>query len=557
MKRIVAPILLVASALAYSTAIGDGWPPEGVPIGWSPISYGLVSSDLFPDGSGGVRFVWLMKQVHDMPWGPAFHNRVAADGYYPGDYRPDGLHSPDSAGTTYLSHGAGDGAGGAWVVWWMSDRLQRQHVDAGGHPVAGEPDTGIVLRTGAPPQAAFDGLERIAGLGADGFVLVWPEFKGIGGIADRLVAQKYDAAGAAQWPVTAGETGLLITPIYTAAVTLRDAVPDGSGGVVVAWTRAGTGGGLVAQRVQSGGTLAWTSSGRAITTYQISTFGDLLADGAGGAYLAWWRAGAGGTGCAYVQHVTAGGVKEWTPAQATGPDEPSYSVPRLALGLGPESTIVVAWPDNGSYPDVAPSVRGQKLDAWGTALWGDYSVTLADSTSSLYPMSLAVEDDGEVWVSWGTDSAFVRRFGADGAALAPTQTLAADGEPVGMVKDAGHPPIAVFTDMYGWVRALRLESPTTGVTGSPLADHLALAARANPARGARRLAFTLPVAGDAALDVFDVGGRSVATRCFTYAGAGTHEVTLAEAAGWPPGLFFARLRSAGGSATLRLVHLGR
>jgi hypothetical protein len=81
--------------------------------------------------------------------------------------------------------------------------------------------------------------------------------------------------------------------------------------------------------------------------------------------------------------------------------------------------------------------------------------------------------------------------------------------------------------------------------------------RPNPARGETTFAFTLPVAGEASLEVFDAAGRKVKTLYAGGAPAGDTEVVwnLADDAGRPlaPGVYVYRLRAGGETASRKLV----
>jgi|GEM_PF-962071 len=87
------------------------------------------------------------------------------------------------------------------------------------------------------------------------------------------------------------------------------------------------------------------------------------------------------------------------------------------------------------------------------------------------------------------------------------------------------------------------------------------AAGPNPARGATTFRFALDRDTDARLEVFDVGGRRVATPLARRATAGTHEVTWAlrgdDGAPVAAGVYFARLHAAGRTQLARLVIVER
>lgn len=92
---------------------------------------------------------------------------------------------------------------------------------------------------------------------------------------------------------------------------------------------------------------------------------------------------------------------------------------------------------------------------------------------------------------------------------------------------------------------------------APAPAPLALTASPNPARGATRLAWTLPRAGHATLDVLDVTGRRVMRLWAGESAAGAHEARWngAWADGTPaaPGVYLAVLRTADGAAVRRIV----
>jgi flagellar hook assembly protein FlgD len=104
---------------------------------------------------------------------------------------------------------------------------------------------------------------------------------------------------------------------------------------------------------------------------------------------------------------------------------------------------------------------------------------------------------------------------------------------------------------------------TVDVPGGPapgIGSGVSLAlAGANPARGTARFAWTLPSAGPVALAIHDATGRRVRTLENGPRGAGTHAAT------WDgrddqghqarPGVYFARLVAAAGSATTKVILL--
>ena len=78
-------------------------------------------------------------------------------------------------------------------------------------------------------------------------------------------------------------------------------------------------------------------------------------------------------------------------------------------------------------------------------------------------------------------------------------------------------------------------------------------ARPNPATERLALAFTLPDAAPAVLEVLDIGGRVIDARPVGDLGAGWHVVRIGEAAALKPGLYYARLRRAGRALSARVA----
>jgi len=127
---------------------------------------------------------------------------------------------------------------------------------------------------------------------------------------------------------------------------------------------------------------------------------------------------------------------------------------------------------------------------------------------------------------------------------------------------AGRQPVDL---VYCWYdRMLYVVTATSGVyralfggesgVGEPGLIGTGPTASPNPFRPVTRLAFTLAQPGPANLEVLDVSGRRIATLLDGWQSAGRHELV------WQPadpaaGVYFARLRTAGGSGTLRLIRL--
>ncbi len=183
--------------------------------------------------------------------------------------------------------------------------------------------------------------------GAGGAFVTWYESRGGGDY--NVYAQHVLASGTADpaWPVN----GLAVC---TAALDQASPaiVADGSGGAIVAWydLRGGSGGDIYAQRVRSTGVVdpAWPVNGRALCTAgDNQLYPAITSDGAGGAIVSWSDLRTSIDTDVYVQRVLSTGVVDaaW-PAngRALCTASGSQNFPFLvADGAG---GAIVTWTDN-------------------------------------------------------------------------------------------------------------------------------------------------------------------------------------------------------------------
>jgi hypothetical protein len=121
-------------------------------------------------------------------------------------------------------------------------------------------------------------------------------------------------------------------------------------------------------------------------------------------------------------------------------------------------------------------------------------------------------------------------------------------------------PTMVWPTLLQW-----LDAHSVGQSAIPareeIADSEPLRIGPNPGRSPYTFSFTVPRAGDAQVDVFDVAGRRVATVLSGRVEAGAHRVVWdgrnTEGLGIADGVYFARVRTPEGVSTSRFVHLSR
>jgi hypothetical protein len=141
---------------------------------------------------------------------------------------------------------------------------------------------------------------------------------------------------------------------------------------------------------------------------------------------------------------------------------------------------------------------------------------------------------------------------ADGDATSPGLLATGAGEVT--VFFTGHPQgLARFN-----VRRRRLDAappPVAVEPPAPLVASATLRAFPNPLRAGASLAFQVPGApSGAAVDVFDLGGRRVASATLGGSGVpGVARIDGAETRAWRAGVYFARARSGGDAARIVIL----
>jgi len=154
-------------------------------------------------------------------------------------------------------------------------------------------------------------------------------------------------------------------------------IPDGLGGVLVAWVDYRSGEDLYVQRIQADGSVApgWTPDGVAMSLASgTQDSPSMISDGSGGAFLTWQDSRDYGTHKTdiYAQHVTASG------------------------------SIAIGWPANGLPVCTSTGEqRGPNLASDGS---GGMFITWTDSRTS-QPTSYAqhLMADGSIAAGWGVD----------------------------------------------------------------------------------------------------------------------------------------------------------
>jgi hypothetical protein len=175
---------------------------------------------------------------------------------------------------------------------------------------------------------------------------------------------------------------------------------DGSHGAIVVWQdrRSGTSDKLYVQRISADGTLLWANGGIPLaSTGGFQYYPQILADGQGGAYIAWQDNRGGADYDIYLQHVTPDGVMLLPPdglalCKAIG----HQYYPRIVSSPGGE--VIVVWQDRraGNF-----DVYAQKVNQLGNLLWTSNGVLVCNTEFDQIDPVPAADGTGGVIVAWG------------------------------------------------------------------------------------------------------------------------------------------------------------
>jgi len=329
--------------------LSDGtaaWTTGGISVCAAPGGQ-VVVDGIASDGAGGAIVAWEDYRGGDSD---VYVQRVLSDGT--AAWTADGIcltAADDYQGWAVVTS---DGAGGALVAW-VDNRdgqpdIYAQRVRSDG--TAAWATDGVALCTAVQYQT----MPVLVGDGAGGALVVWQDRRA-GEYNIDLYAQRVLSDGTVAWATD----GVALTQAggyqWFAAIA-----SDGAEGALVAWQdeRVSASDSLIyAQRVLSDGTVAWATDGvRVSTEGRAELAPDILADGAGGAWVVWRSINI------YAQRLRPDGTARWTGTllvcdvnEGAGQHHPRL----VSDGAG---GALVAWEDNRRwYHDNNYDIYAQRM----------------------------------------------------------------------------------------------------------------------------------------------------------------------------------------------------
>jgi len=282
---------------------------------------------------------------------------------------------------------APDGLGGAIVAWSRFKSAKYtvclQHLSPGGAILWDS--KGLIVCEEPGDQEA----PRLARCGQGLFVVAWEDGRG----ADRdIYAQMVDGKGTVLGQVEG-------IPISTAAGDERlvGVVPDGAGGVIIAWQYAGgSDSDIYAQRIDGRGSRLWAEDGLVVCTEP----GDQLqaaitGDGSGGAVVV-WQDTRGSDIDLYAQRVDPDGNTVWIDGGAI---VCSAWGDQIRPGIVPdnEGGAIITWCD---YRGDDADIFVQRLNAVGDPAWQADGIALCSLPGNQLLPKITPDHTGGAIVTW-------------------------------------------------------------------------------------------------------------------------------------------------------------
>jgi hypothetical protein len=297
-----------------------------------------------------------------------------------------------------------DGTGGALVFW--QDARNGSNYDIYGQHITG---AGLVLSTpnsnwipdGIPVSAAAGNqyTPQAVSDNAGGAIIVWQDGRqGAGNY--NIIAQRVDGDGNLLWapggvPVCAAADNQINPTI----------VADGSGGAYIAWQdyRKGNEYDIYVQHITADGLVfpntRWANDGLGVCVAANSQFYPVVTqDGTGGVFVAWQDYRSGSDNHIFAQHLTAqGAITGGWPVNGTPVCQAQYSQYYPVLTGDGTSGVFIAWQD---YRDGATNHIYAQHQTSGNAGWTADGIPVTTASNGQFAPQVAQDGSGGAFIAW-------------------------------------------------------------------------------------------------------------------------------------------------------------
>jgi len=550
------------------------WDPDGNRLSSQPRG-SVVNHAAMPFGEGGVLAVWATYDAANDNAGEIRAQALDYDGNVLPVWPAQGVLLAHAPGVGQFPALIPDGAGGAYVLWWMVTAIGNfriQHLTRTGAIASGWPAAGLALA-----GYIHSGI-RLAPDGAGGVYVATHESPvGVEG-ASRLRRLDPEGNTAAGWPVDG--VALDLPPGYFGI----DLAPDGEGGVYAAWAeKRETGHYVIVLHRYTAAAMAhplWPPGGVRVgdsgdPSHYVGA-SDLILDGTGGLYVGWSHSGFGCMPCdeacpcpgQYVTRLEGNGAvaSGWTAAglyvgeagenvpdgagglligttSSQGEVQHSRDYRALVVRVGPDGSAAPGWSLSGN--PVCANPRGQRPPAVAPDGAGGVFVSWADTRVDLAaaPYVSRLTASGSIADGWPAEGCLVSAAArwVDRPQLVPGRA----GEAIVLWSD--------FRSGQYQLYATGIRAASAGLLAAPGVDVTDI--RPNPAIGGFWANVSVREPEAATLELLDLGGRRIES--WTVAGGRKSAMWVHTSRTLAPGLYWLRLRQGSGPASAARVMILR
>ena len=419
MKRITSVFLVLAGLSgALVPDSRAAWAPDGVALSPNSSNY---KPTIISDGLTGSLVAWYGGAGSDI-----LGRRILLDGSIaPGWPASLPLVVCGAPGLQERPAMVADGSGGA-LIFWQDSRsgsdydIYAQHITGAGlisaNTDANWVANGIAISTATGNEYTPTAVTD----GAGGAIVVWQDGRQGAGNYD-IYAQRVDGDGNKLWapggvPVCAAANNQINQTILA----------DGAGGAYIAWQdfRKGTEYDVYVQHIDANGAMVanqrWVANGLGVCVSPSSQFYPQLAsDGAGGVFIGWQDFRTGTDNHIFAQHLTAGGqlIAGW-PDNGSPVCQAQFSQYYPVLASDGGTNVFIAWQD---YRDGATNhIYAQKLTSDNRG-WVADGLPVTNANNGQFSPQVTADRQGGAFITWydsrngTTNDIFVHQLNAQGA----------------------------------------------------------------------------------------------------------------------------------------------
>jgi hypothetical protein len=457
------PVLAVLALVAtsFDTARAE-WQLDGNPV--TMTTGNPVLTSMIPDGSGGAILAFADSRNGDSD---IYVQRISAAGVplWTIDGVPICVAVNEQEGPVLVS----DGAGGA-IVAWEDTRTATEDIYVQRITAAGVPQwtaNGVALCTAGNGQY----LPSIESDGAGGAIVTWRDLRTPANGYD-IYARRVNSAGTPLW--TANGVALCTLAGHQIA---PQPVIDGGGGVIIAWydIRNSSHYDIYAQRLNSSGTPQWAANGVALCTATGDQYDPVVvSDGAAGAIAAWYDNRNEPAYDIYARRINSAGAPLWQ-VDGIGISTGSGSQETPSIVADGAGGAIIAWTDSrsGNFDIYAQRVTGP-----GVPMWTSNGVAVCSAFDDQSVLSIASDGASGAVVAWadqrfGPSDIYARRVNANGLPMwtfdgSPVCSAANSQDTPRVVDDGAGGAIIGWHDGRGWGQVyVQRAEPRYGTWGRP------------------------------------------------------------------------------------------